>query len=389
MLIRRGDKGEKVKKVQRALQRFGFDSKDDGDFGPGTESAVKEFQRRNNLDVDGLVGKGTLIALGLDPNTLEAISGGTAGDGTKIEFKEEDVTVPEVVQQRIREYVDVVVDRRSKILGSCMNALANFETTMSFASAKEARPEILGAMLSKAYALAVDELISEVPGLSTVKSFFDAATEELERAGKASASLSVGTWIKDQRAAIDDLIQRINRDKLQFAVEEAYLDRGEDDRQLFFGQFIDTISRLQQTGLPNIDVLEQQLYEQWINAHFRSIGEEAPGCIEYRWEFNADENVFDFVSCTVEAPFGDKAGTALNRLLERGQLAGVKHPLDFRVRKRVCLRVASLVPGGRSWDCGWLDMDNHVLHRPILPNAEKGFQDPVWRGAVKRFKRAD
>ena len=256
----------------------------------------------------------------------------------KIEFKEEDVTVPAVVQQRIREYVDVVVDRRSKILGSCLNALASFETTMSFASAKEARPDVLGAMLSKAYELAVDELISEVPGLSTVKSFFVAATREIERAGKASASLSVGTWIKDQRAAIDGLIQRVNRDELQSEVEEAYLDLGEDDRRLFFGQLVDTISRLRQTGLPNIDVLEQQLYEQWINAHFRSIGEEAPGCIEYRWEFDAEENAFDFVSCTVEAPFGDKVENfGLNRLLERGQLAGVKRPLDFRVRKRICL----------------------------------------------------
>jgi len=388
MLIRRGDQGEHVKKVQRALQRRGFDIEDDGDFGPGTERAVKEFQRRHHLNVDGRVGKETLTALGLDPDILEERAGGAGGDGTTIEFTEDEVTVPAVVQQRIREYVDAIVDRRSKILGSCLNALANFETTMSFASAKDARPDVLGAMLSQAYELAVNEVIADVPGLSTVKSFFDAATKELERAGTASASLGVGTWIKDQRAAIDALIRGGNQDALQFEVEEAYLDLGEDDRRRFFDQLVDTIRRLRQTGQPHIDVLEQQLYEQWINAQFRSLGEEAPGCIEYRWEFDADDNTFDFVSCTVEAPFGDKVETALNRLLERGQLAGVKRPLDFRVRKRVCLRVENLV-GGTRWDCGWLDVDNTVLHTPILPNAEKGLQDPVWRVAVNRFKRAD
>ena len=83
MLIKSGDKGEKVKKVRRALQRCGFDIEDDGDFGLRTESAVKEFQRRNNLDVDGLVGTGTLTALGLDPDTLEELSGGTGGDVTQ------------------------------------------------------------------------------------------------------------------------------------------------------------------------------------------------------------------------------------------------------------------------------------------------------------------
>jgi peptidoglycan hydrolase-like protein with peptidoglycan-binding domain len=37
----------------------------DGDFGRGTEKAVKEFQHRNGLTLDGIVGKDTRQKLGL------------------------------------------------------------------------------------------------------------------------------------------------------------------------------------------------------------------------------------------------------------------------------------------------------------------------------------
>jgi hypothetical protein len=385
MVLRRGDRGENVKAVQRALQRSGFDIDDDGDFGRRTETAVKEFQSQRGLDVDGRAGADTLTALGLDPDTLEEV-GPEGEDVTTIDFTEEDVAVPAVVEGRIGEYVDAVVDRREKSLGSLLSAVDNFETTMSFASAEEANPDVLGALLSKAYEMTVDELVSQVPGLSTVKSFFDAATEELERAGRASESHTVGDWIKDQRAAVDELIQNVNRDDLQFETQETYLDQDTAGRETFFQQIVETTERLKATDLPPIDVLEQKLYEQWVNAQFDTIGEDEDGCIEYRFEY--EDNTFDFVSCTVKAPSGDKIASALNRLLDRKQLPGVRSPLDFKVRKRACFRVENFV-GGTGWDCGWLDEDNEIFHVPTLPNAEKGLKDPGWRVAVNRFGSAD
>lgn len=50
-VIRKGDKGEGVMQLQRLL---GITP--DGDFGPGTERAVIEFQRKNDLTADGIVG---------------------------------------------------------------------------------------------------------------------------------------------------------------------------------------------------------------------------------------------------------------------------------------------------------------------------------------------
>jgi putative chitinase len=59
-VLRRGSKGEWVKKMQRVLG-----ATPDGDFGPGTERAVKAWQAKNGLTADGIVGPKTLAAMGI------------------------------------------------------------------------------------------------------------------------------------------------------------------------------------------------------------------------------------------------------------------------------------------------------------------------------------
>ena len=54
MLLKKGSKGDDVKKLQ---QKLGLGS--DGTFGPGTETAVKKWQSDNGLTPDGIVGEGT------------------------------------------------------------------------------------------------------------------------------------------------------------------------------------------------------------------------------------------------------------------------------------------------------------------------------------------
>ncbi|MGW2051441.1 protein kinase domain-containing protein [Streptomyces sp. NPDC001858] len=61
-----GDSGQRVVQLQCMLTRRGYDvggSGVDGDFGPGTEAAVRGFQRDQALAVDGIVGKNTWGAL--------------------------------------------------------------------------------------------------------------------------------------------------------------------------------------------------------------------------------------------------------------------------------------------------------------------------------------
>jgi len=58
--VKKGSKGETVKAVQKALG-----IKADGDFGPGTEAAVIQWQKSRGLVPDGIVGKATLAAMGI------------------------------------------------------------------------------------------------------------------------------------------------------------------------------------------------------------------------------------------------------------------------------------------------------------------------------------
>jgi putative chitinase len=56
--LRRGSKGEDVKKMQAKLGLAA-----DGDFGPGTEAALKKWQVANGLTADGVAGPKTLAKL--------------------------------------------------------------------------------------------------------------------------------------------------------------------------------------------------------------------------------------------------------------------------------------------------------------------------------------
>ena len=61
-----GSNGQEVQDLQNILLKLGYDirgSTADGDFGPATEAAVKQFQQASGLTTDGIVGHGTWSAL--------------------------------------------------------------------------------------------------------------------------------------------------------------------------------------------------------------------------------------------------------------------------------------------------------------------------------------
>ncbi|WP_299459053.1 peptidoglycan-binding protein [uncultured Microscilla sp.] len=60
IILKIGDKGDQVRWLQRKLRIM-----DDGWFGVITEKAVKDYQRENDLLVDGIAGPKTLATLGL------------------------------------------------------------------------------------------------------------------------------------------------------------------------------------------------------------------------------------------------------------------------------------------------------------------------------------
>lgn len=72
LLLNEGDRGADVRELQKKLKARGFyDGNIDGIYGGKTESAVREFQRKYGLQVDGIAGPKTL-------GKLEALESNTA-----------------------------------------------------------------------------------------------------------------------------------------------------------------------------------------------------------------------------------------------------------------------------------------------------------------------
>ncbi|MBE6996568.1 MAG: spore cortex-lytic enzyme [Ruminococcaceae bacterium] len=73
----RGSTGTVVKQIQTKLKSWGYYSGSvDGVYGSATEAAVRAFQKKNGLTVDGKAGPQTLKAMGISDSTAAGSSGG-------------------------------------------------------------------------------------------------------------------------------------------------------------------------------------------------------------------------------------------------------------------------------------------------------------------------
>jgi len=84
-VYKKGSRGKKVKLIQEWLCLQGFGLKVDGDFGSATDYAIREFQKREKLKKDGIVGPKTFSKL-IEPmkNTLKDISKGNKSLGEMV-----------------------------------------------------------------------------------------------------------------------------------------------------------------------------------------------------------------------------------------------------------------------------------------------------------------
>ena len=82
-----GDSGEAVKWVQKKLKNLGYYSGSvDGDYGNGTKTAVKAFQKRNGLTANGKANSKTISKLkSSSTKAASSSSGGGGGSGTGTE----------------------------------------------------------------------------------------------------------------------------------------------------------------------------------------------------------------------------------------------------------------------------------------------------------------
>ena len=91
-VLKQGSKGSEVKEVQRRLKLWGYyDGAVDGVFGAGTKKAVIAFQKKNGLTADGVVGKATYKALGMNDSYNLLVGGNQANGGGTNGFSNTDV----------------------------------------------------------------------------------------------------------------------------------------------------------------------------------------------------------------------------------------------------------------------------------------------------------
>ena len=66
-LSKYGSRGDEVAQIQTKLKRWGYyNGSIDGIYGTQTQKAVRYFQSKNGLTVDGIAGKNTLAAMGIN-----------------------------------------------------------------------------------------------------------------------------------------------------------------------------------------------------------------------------------------------------------------------------------------------------------------------------------
>ncbi len=80
-LSKYGSRGDEVKQIQTKLKRWGYyNGNIDGIYGSETQAAVKYFQRKNGLTVDGIAGKATLNAMGIYTSSSSSTTSSNSND---------------------------------------------------------------------------------------------------------------------------------------------------------------------------------------------------------------------------------------------------------------------------------------------------------------------
>ncbi len=84
-LSKYGSRGNEVTQIQSKLKRWGYyNGSVDGIYGSQTQAAVKYFQRKNGLTVDGIAGPATLKAMGIMSSSGNSSTGSTSSNSSNV-----------------------------------------------------------------------------------------------------------------------------------------------------------------------------------------------------------------------------------------------------------------------------------------------------------------
>jgi putative chitinase len=172
MILKKGSKGEDVKKLQAKL---GLTS--DGIFGAGTETKLKEWQVKNNLVADGIAGTATLTKLGVIGGAIVAketisedkvITKGGNIDLSKLKGHVPDAVISQIPTVMEKFQINTPL-RLAHFLAQCGHESGNFKAVQenlnySADGLKKIFPKYFPGNLSESYARNPEKIASKVYG---------------------------------------------------------------------------------------------------------------------------------------------------------------------------------------------------------------------------------
>ena len=236
--------------------------------------------------------------------------------------------------QTIRDYVNAVVETKTKIATAYLSAIDNFQTTVQSASKAEAKPDMLGVVMKTGLKAAEKAAVTAIKAetgadLGPVADMVHAIYDEIERAAKAAKNLAVADWIKSFRTSVTNAYtQDQTGTALRKQIEGKYNDNDEGGRGGYIGGVQIELDALQTVVVPPSEVLEVAMYQAWINKQFNGDCMDGSGRIDLQFD---DEGTLS--SATVNAAQGDKLAGALNNVMSG---AGFNQLMDLDVVKKVC-----------------------------------------------------
>jgi len=168
MILKNGSKGEEVKSLQAKLGLVA-----DGNFGFGTEKAIKEWQTKNGLTADGIIGPASLEKLGLKIAAAVIKEDVLIPKGGSINLEKLKGHVPDVVIAQIPTVMEKFQIntplRLSHFLAQCGHESGGFKATQenlnySADGLKKIFPKYFPGNIAESYARNPEKIASKVYG---------------------------------------------------------------------------------------------------------------------------------------------------------------------------------------------------------------------------------
>ena len=168
MILKNGSKGEEVKALQKKLGLVA-----DGNFGPGTEKAIKEWQIKNGLTADGIIGPSSLKKLGLGATPAVIKEDVVIPKGSPINLEKLKGHIPDSVIAQIPTVMEKFQIntplRLAHFLAQCGHESGGFKATQenlnySADGLKKIFPKYFPGNIAESYARNPEKIASKVYG---------------------------------------------------------------------------------------------------------------------------------------------------------------------------------------------------------------------------------